>query len=440
MRTKRRFRTGLAAALAMVAVAAGDVEGIAQTAPAQRSAPPANECRKDPAMISCEADESVRTDLAQLQALTRQQFRPFAGEGFGADDVKIQFVGKARTVDQESINVEALPESLQPTRRPEAPAPMDAWRLFNPATQNEFQLTAPPAIRAAFDDLLRDRGDAKPAVEASPDSREFRALDWSGGDDSRVEWTGSLNSIWGSIANIGGCTGTFVGPRHVVTAGHCIYNRSSAAWTTNFSVQPRRSGANIPLTTSMPPGPGQTGWYFTPVGWRTASTDEAQFDFAVIVVADRLGDTTSWMNYGALSTQDMLNGKRHVVRGYPLCESETGPPGSVPERIDEPAPTCTTNGFYYGDPCSVQSFSSKDPSGWSRRVTHGCDASAGNSGSALYTWFNGTAMVVGIHTTSTTCRNPGDPPCTAADTHPLVATRITPEYRGWISYFRAEFP
>jgi hypothetical protein len=45
-----------------------------------------------------------------------------------------------------------------------------------------------------------------------------------------------------------------------------------------------------------------------------------------------------------------------------------------------------------------------------------------------------------IHTTSTKCRFAGDPPCTSADTHPLVATRITPEYRSWISYFRSMFP
>lgn len=100
------------------------------------------------------------------------------------------------------------------------------------------------------------------------------------------------------------------------------------------------------------------------------------------------------------------------------------------------------NGFYAGSSCTVAALSVPDPSGWNRRATHGCDAGAANSGSAAYMYFPGDPVptVTGIHTMSTKCRFVGDAPCTAADTHTLVMTRITPEYRGWISYFRKLFP
>jgi hypothetical protein len=271
------------------------------------------------------------------------------------------------------------------------------------------------------------------------------------GIDDRTQVSGSSATYpWSTIADMGGCTGTLVGPRHLVTAAHCIYTKGSPAspgtpavppgWLTTFTVSPGRDAANVPYSTSMPPGPGESGWYFTPVGWRAAPANvDDQYDFAVVVVPDRLGDIVSWMGYGALPSQQLKTGSPLLLRGYPFCESETGTSPGNPERIDEPT-TCTINGFYAGSSCSAGMFSVTDPDGWSRRLTHGCDAGAANSGSPLYVYLNGDPLVVGVHTTSSACAFTTQPPCTAADTHPLVMTRITPEYRGWISYFRAMFP
>ena len=428
----------------------------ASFAPAALAQVPVDCNPRDKAIESCTIDASVVADYDELQRLVREQFLPFGGEGPGPAAVKISFSGRARTTTAlvRSDDAEGQVDDGDPGK-PGNPKTLrsDAWRLFNPASRNEFQLATPPEVRIRIHEQMQQTSRTRPTKGRtgdgggdSPDSPGLnkeggaRGDAWSQGNDSRVRRTETTSFPWRTVADMGGCTATFIGPRHIVTAAHCLYSRKKAAWGAGFTLVPGRDVNVKPFgQTSMPPKPGQTGWYFTPAGFRLDEPDggSSQYDFGIVVVPDRMGDTIGWMGYGTLSADTLRAGSPHLLRGYPFCESETS---GATERIDEPSP-CTINAFYVGESCSVADFSKLDADNWNRRVTHGCDASAANSGSSIYSYQSGFgAFVAMIHTTSLKCAFPGDPPCTAADTHPLQATRLTPEYTGWVSYFRNLFP
>ncbi len=141
-------------------------------------------------------------------------------------------------------------------------------------------------------------------------------------------------------------------------------------------------------------------------------------------------------------------------RGYPRCDPTFTTSGTA--RIDEPCQTgtwdpnqtctakpCNPNHLYGPEfQCNVADFQSADPDGWNRQLHHGCDASAGDSGSALFHQrSNGNWVIVSVQTTQecgATSLCPSSP--TSTWVRPMIDTRITPEYSGYISYFRDLYP
>ncbi len=418
------------------------------------------------------ADPSVEADLRTLQKVAGEALRELV-ERPESTALRITFVGKGATTKKPQA--EPTPEPPDERRA----TPLRAFRAFNPVTGNEFRVElsagAQTKIVAAAERLKLGVGNPGPAgspesperiertrpAEAPKGQRGFTTAalrdwplqparpmlaSWSNNSDDRnrlsVVGTPTTTWPWRTIADMGGCTGTLIGPRHLVTAGHCIWNRTNKVWYSGFVVTPGLAGNQFAYGQVTFPSAG-FNWYFTPEQYRedNPAGGVGQYDFGILVLPQSLGNATGWMGWWH-GTNSFLQSTNIFNRGFPTCNgSANGTP-----RTDDPGDpgsnvVCIEN-HLYGDPktCSLGNFTKIDPSGWARRVAHSCDASAAQSGSPLYLYVDGVPAVTAVHTNSSCGKTAADPACTAADARPLTATRITREYSSWISYFRTWKP
>lgn len=452
-----------------IALLSALVFGILAVTPAAAETDPANSA----AAPCLTGDPYNLAELARVLSSTTPSPSPIRI----GDHITAQYLGNAKMLDTEEDEVE--PGLVRdPSREPAEPTsdtlPLDgsALRVFNNRTLAEFRVTLSDTLlrdiykcheQAGLTDAggpadlgaieggwphflpLAARGAAPVTAAAAAAVTGPVAPDgWSNGDDSRIVRSPTTLWPWRAISQSASdpngeqsrCTMTLVGPRHMVTAAHCIVEFGTSNWKTR-KLTPGRNGTGAGSepygTTRMTtnPPPGTEAWYFVPDPWMNpATTNKWQWDIGAVVVIDRIGEKTGWMGYGAYPASD-LNTRNHLNRGYPSCNTD------YPER-----PASCQMARLYGDTkyCKIGEYYNPGSNGWNRNFSVSCDLSRGHSGSAIYHYRYDPALgktvpvvtaVVSWHECFT---------CDTGDNYPNHVRRITPWVRDVISWLREEFP
>lgn len=109
-------------------------------------------------------------------------------------------------------------------------------------------------------------------------------------------------------------TGWFIGPRTVITAGHCVFsNYFFGGWASTIEVIPGLNGSG-PDSASRPYGSVRSTRFSSLDRWVNEET--ADFDIGCIHLNEDKGNEVGWFSLGALPAEELVSYLANVA-GYP---------------------------------------------------------------------------------------------------------------------------
>jgi V8-like Glu-specific endopeptidase len=156
-------------------------------------------------------------------------------------------------------------------------------------------------------------------------------------------------------------TGWFIGPRTVMTAGHCVHTGRGGDWMRSIEVIPGLDAANRPYGSQV------STTFRSVTGWTRDGNVETDYG-AVILPDATLGNRVGWFGFTVL-TDAQLEGLTMNTAGYP---------GDKPSGTE----------WFISGP-----LASASP----RRLDYMIDTAPGQSGSAVWRFQNNQRHAIGIH-------------------------------------------
>lgn len=201
------------------------------------------------------------------------------------------------------------------------------------------------------------------------------------GRDDRVRVYGTSAFPWRTICKLEitaangrrfGCTGSMIGPRTVLTNGHCVYLHDNGGWARSIRVIPGKNGSAEPF------GSATSSFFHSVRGWTRDRSSNYDYGVAVLPSSQRLGYRTGWMGLASLSFFSLL-GLRINSSGYP---------GDKPY------------GTQWWNANNILAVTS-------RRIYYRIDTYNGQSGSPDWRYKDGNRHIVAVHNTGGSVMNGG---------------------------------